>query len=264
MALPKSRRFALASFFVLALAQTAGLAQMRTSLDELAAAFESARVVDLRTSRVPSVITLREVVKIPPPSEPVLVKVYRREDLPAVLQPAFAKPGVNGVTIQGRYVAILHTELRKEYQDILSHELVHAYASLVSPEPLPFWFQEGGAVLFSMGKGRKFYGQPSKTEVGVTVGRVVDLDPTYKQKLQSFNYLIGKVGKRRFYEWYRNAVMTGVVDASTLLERSPSPAAAKRGFGRVLPMWLWIVGGIVVIVVAVIGFYAARRDADYY
>ena len=113
-----------------------------------------------------------------PASEPVLVKVFARNHLPPVLQPAFSRPGVSGVTIDGRYIAILQTEFRKEYEDILGHELVHAYVSLVSPKPLPFWFQEGGAVHLSMGKGRKFYGQPSKTEAHVTVGRVVELDPT--------------------------------------------------------------------------------------
>jgi len=259
-----SPSLALASLLVLGLGHVNCRAQMSPYPDDLASAFKSAQVVDLRTSEVSSVVTLRNVVKIPPPSEPVLVKVFKGENLPPVLIPAFSKPGVNGVTIEGRYVAILQTEFHKEYEDILRHELVHAYVSLTSPEPLPFWFQEGGAVFFSSGKGRKFYGHPSKTEVGVTVGRVVDLDPTYKQKLQSFNYLIEKAGKKRFHEWYRNAVVTGVVDASTLLERGPSAPRSEQILGKRLPAWLWVVGAIVVIVVALIGFYAARREAGYY
>ncbi|MCX8052986.1 MAG: hypothetical protein N3B12_04190 [Armatimonadetes bacterium] len=239
-----------------------GRAQSPTDFEELELAFKGAQIVDLRTSKVSSVVTLREVVKIPPPSEPVLVKVFRRESLPPVLQPAFSKPGVTGVTIAGRYVAILHTEFRKEYEDILRHELVHAYVTLTSPKPLPFWFQEAGAVLFSMGKGRKFYGQPSKTQTGVTVGKIVDLDPTYKQKLQSFNYLIEKAGKKRFYEWYRNCVLTGEVNASALLEKS-KPTAPVRPPVEELPAWLWVVAATVVIVVAVVGFYAARREIWY-
>ena len=256
--------WALASLLLLGIMPAGCRAQMQPDPGELAAAFKGAQVVDLRTSKAPSVVTLRTVVKIPPPSEPVLVKVFKRESLPPVLLPAFSKPGVNGVAIGGCYVAILETEFHKEYQDILGHELVHAYITLASPGPLPFWFQEGSAVLLSTGKGRKFYGYPSKTEVGVTVGRVVDLDPTYKQKLQSFNYLIEKAGKKRFYEWYRNSVVTGVVDASTLLERSPSASAPQELIRRRPPVWLWVVGAMVVIVVALIGFYAARREAGYY
>jgi len=237
----------------------AGFAQPLLPSDDLEAAFRGARVIDLRTSKVPSVVTLREAIKIPPPSEPVFVKVYRREALPPVLRPAFARQGVTGVTIGGRYVAILQTEFAKEQEDVLSHELVHAYVTLASPKPLPFWFQEASAVLFSTGKARKFYGRPSKNDAGVTEGKIVYLDPTYKQKLQSFNYLISRVGKRRFYEWYRRAVLTGVVDASTLLREEVSGRASSKP-GRPVPPWLWVAGAFAVLVVAGIGFYAARRE----
>ena len=227
----------------------------------LDAAFEGAQVVDLRTSTVPSVVILREKIRIPPPSQPVLVKVFKRENLPAVLRPAFSREGVTGVTILGRYVAILQTDFQKEFEDVLAHELVHAYVTLASPKPLPFWFQEAGAVLFSTGKARKFYGRPSRTEVGVTEGRIVSLDPTYKQKLQSFNYLIDRVGKERFYQWYRRSVLTGLVDASSLL-REKIPVREASSGTRAVPVWLWVAGGLVVMVVAVIGFYAARREPE--
>lgn len=172
----------------------------------LDAAFQGAQRIDLATSKAPSVVTLRDKVKIPPPKTLVLVKTFKKESLPDVLQPAFAKPGVMGVTIRGRYVAILQTEFPKEYQDVLSHELVHAYISQASPKPLPFWFQEGSAVHFSTDKGWRFYGKPSDTQTGVMEGRIVNLSDTYKQKLQSFHFLIEKAGDKRFNEWFRETV----------------------------------------------------------
>lgn len=229
---------------------------------ELDAAFEGAEMVDLSTSKVNSVVTLRETVKLSPPDEPILVKTFKRESLPEVLKPAFAKPEVAGVTINSRYVAIIHTDLKKEYQDILAHELVHAYISLASPEPLPFWFHEGSAVHFSTDKTRKFYGQPSDKEVGVMVGKNVELTDTYKQKLHSFHYLIEKVGKKRFYEWYKEAVETGNVDARPLLGLEPA-VEAKAKAKKAVPVWLIVAAGVVVVAVVVVGIYATRGDNEY-
>ncbi len=230
----------------------------------LAAAFQDAQKVDLRTSRVPSVVVLRDQIKIPPPSDPVLVKVFKREALPEVLKPAFSKPGIAGVTLLSRFVAIIQTDLHKEYQDILSHELVHAYISLVSPEPLPFWFQEGSAVYFSMGKARKFYGQPSKEHPGMMVGRTVEVDPVYRQKLHSFQYLVESAGDAKFRKWFRQAVMSGKVDARTLTGLSAEVEQAPVARRRSLPVWPIVAIGLAVVVVLVAGFYASRRDAGYY
>lgn len=230
------------------------------ALDE---AFKGAQVVDLTTSKVSSVVKLREVVGLPPPPEPVLVKVFKRDSLPPVLAPAFAKPTVQGVTIAGRYVAILQAAFDKEYQDMLRHELVHAYISMASPRPLPFWFQEASAVHFSTDKARKFYGKASDEHVGMVEGRVVDLDPVYKQKLQSFHYLIAKVGQKKFYQWYKNAVETGVVDARPLigLSTTTDPQATSR---RRFPVWLVAIAGVVVIVVAIIGYVVSRREPEFW
>lgn len=227
-------------------------------------AFKGAQVVDLRTSREPCVVKLRETVKIPPPEAPILVKVFKRESLPGVLKPIFANKGIAGVTINGRYIAILHTPFDKEHHDILQHELVHAYITMASPLPLPFWFQEGSAVHFSTDKGRKFYGQPSKKERWVMEGRVVDLSGTYKQKLQSFHFLIDKVGKDRFYKWYREAVLTGKVDARPLLGLEQSDKATRTSFKKPISIWLIVIIAVVVIVVAVAGYISVKRGGDYY
>ena len=126
----------------------------------LRAAFAGAQVVDLRTCQVSSVVTLREGVKIPPPTQSVLVKTFKRDALPNALKPILGNPGVTGVTISGRYVAIINTGFSDEQRDILRHELVHAYITLASPKPLPFWFQEGSAVYFSTDEGRKLLLRP--------------------------------------------------------------------------------------------------------
>jgi hypothetical protein len=231
----------------------------RVSDAELAAAFVGAQRVDLRTSKASSVVTLREVVKLPPPAAPVLVKTFRRESIPVVLKPVFANSGIMGVTMNSRFIAILHTEFPKEHEDILRHELVHAYISMISPKPLPFWFQEASAVHFSTDKGRKFYGKPAE-EVGRMVGKTVDLTDTYKQKLQSFHFLIEQAGKEKFYEWYREAVLTGDVDARLLLGLKPAIETQPRRFRKPFPLWLGLAIAGVVVVVTIIGFYAAKME----
>lgn len=229
---------------------------------ELAAAFTGAEQVDLATSRMSSVVKLREVVGIEPPDQPVLVKTFRRESLPAVLQPVFARKGVAGVTISGRYVAILHTDLPKEHEDILNHELVHAYITMASPQPLPFWFQEASAVHFSTDKGRKFYGEPSKDNPRIITGKVVDLDESYKQKLQSFHYLIERSGPDKFYKWYKDTVLTGNVDARPLLGLKDKVEEEPIRRNGSFPMWLVGVIGAGIIAVAIAGYISMRRGED--
>lgn len=237
--------------------------QSRVTTADLEAVFQGARIVDLRTSKVPSVVTLREQVKIPSPTEPVKVKVFVRERLPLVLQPIFQNDAVRGVTIAGKYVAILRTETDAEYKDVLSHELVHAYVTLVSPRPLPFWFQEGSAVKFSTGSARRIYATAPPPNSDLLAGRVVEVDPTYKQKLQSFKYLIERVGKQEFYDWYRRAVETGVVDTSNLLRRgTPSPIYPLQR-NRSLPYWVWIVAAWLIAVIILIGYRSSLKHRGY-
>jgi len=254
------------SFFLALLVALLGAGQLHASSPvrlahaRLAAAFEDAQVVDLATSDVSSVSTLREVVKIPPPATPVLVKTFKREELPEVLHGIFLDSKVKGVTIQHRYIAIIHTPLHKEYEDVLRHELVHAYISMASPEPLPFWFQEASAVHFSMDKPRKFYGQPSKTKPRMMEGRVVELTPTYKQKLRSFHFLIEQVGKERFYQWYKQAVMTGNTDARPLLGLGPKDDTPREEPKKAFPMWLGVVIGAAVVIVAIAGYVSTKSS----
>ena len=227
--------------------------------------FRDAKRIDLRTSTVSSVVTLREVVKISPPHEPILVKIFYEGKLSPLMKSVFQDQKIRGMTINGKYIAILHTDFDKEYQDVLKHELVHAYITLASPQPLPFWFQEGSAVHFSTDKPKKFYGKPSETHVGVMEGKVVEVADTYKQKLQSFHFLIEKAGKKKFYEWYKQAVESGNVDARPLMGLKPLDETEDKTSisKKPIPVWLWAVIGGVVIIVGIIGFYASQRDNSY-
>ncbi len=224
-------------------------------------AFEGAQIIDLRRCRVSSVVMLRDVIKIPPPRLPVLVKRFKRDQLPKVLRPVFSRRGAGGATIHGRYVAILETDFQKEYEDILRHELVHAYITLASPKPLPFWFQEASAVMFSTGKVWKFYGKPSESEPRMIVGKIVELDPSYRQKLQSFDFLLEKAGKEKFYRWYRKCVITGNVDPRELLGRPAVRPPQTQAVENALPTWLWIGSATVVVLVLAVGLYISRRES---
>ena len=225
-------------------------------------AFKGAQLIDLRTNQVSSVVALREKVKIVAPSTPVLVKTFEKKALPQVLQPVFSRPGVAGGTINGRYIALLQTDLHDELDDVLRHELVHAYITLASPKPLPLWFQEGSAVHFSMGKDRKFYGQPSKDQVGVMVGRTVELPEDYKQKLQTFNYIMQTVGEKEFNKWYKQAIETGDVDPRPLLGLDSNKDAAPRKPRSRLPMWGFALAGAVVLALFVVAYISSKRGDD--
>ena len=236
----------------------------RTAADDYAldAAFAGAQSIDLRTCQVSSVVALRDKVGIAASSTPVLVKVFERKSLPVALRPAFARRGIAAVTINGRYIAILRTQLHDEYADILRHELVHAYISLASPEPLPLWFHEGSAVHYSMGKGRKFYGQPAKDQVGVMVGKTVELPNSYKQKLQTFNYVLGKVGEKEFNKWYKQAVLTGHVDPRPLLGLDDGAAAATSVASKQSATWVFALAGAVVVGALVVAYFVSKRTDD--
>lgn len=223
-------------------------------------AFRGAQVVDLTKSNVPSVVKLRSAVKIPPPPESVLVKAFSRDQIPPAIQPAFAEPNVKGVTINGRYVAILHTEFSKEYDDVLAHELVHAYISLASPRELPKWFQEGSAVHFSTDKDWSIYAKPAGETGRVLVGRRVDLPNYYTNKLHNFHYLIERVGKPKFYKWYKEAVVTGTVNARPLLGLTATKE--RTTFRKPVPIWAIALAVLVMAGISVAGYYAMRREKD--
>ncbi len=229
---------------------------------ELDKAFEGAEVVDLATSNVPSVVKLRDGVKLAPPHQKVLVKSFEDGNIPDVLYPIIGDQKIRGVTINGKYVVVKDTEYEKEYNDVLAHELVHAYITLISPRKLPFWIQEGSAVHFSTDKKRKFYGKTVEGKTGVLQGKVAEIPQDYKDKLHNFHYLIEKAGKDRFYEWYRYTIETGDVDATTLLGVGGTSDEVKEEDETGISVWIVVAGIGVIMVVSVIGIYAAKKQME--
>ena len=204
---------------------------------EMAAEFLMGDVYDLTTSKVPAIVKLRTWVKIPPPRSLVYVKKYSPKDqVPEQVAQAFGslsnredRARVQGVTMNGRYIALLEVEFHDELADNLGHELVHAYITLASPEDLPKWFQEGAAVYFSTGRGSKLYGA-----TGNPVMKQVTLPDDYKSRLYSFQYIENTVGRKKLFEFVRKSVETGKPDPRSALGMGKPPEPFKPPIAQIV------------------------------
>ncbi|MEN6372516.1 MAG: hypothetical protein ABFD64_10950 [Armatimonadota bacterium] len=212
----------------------------------------------LSTSKIKSVVKLREWVKIPPPPGFVYVKKYSSQQaMPPEVSRIFdsLKGGegtnVRGVTIQGRFIALIVGDYHDELEDNLAHEMVHAYITIASPKPLPKWFQESTAVYFSTGKESKIYG---KTGDPTVVQMTLPAD--YKQKLYSLKYIESKIGRKKLFKFVKESVETGNVDGRKVLGLSSN--APQNG---ATPPYAILIGGGAIILV-VIGWFIAHRDRD--
>lgn len=225
----------------------------------MAGEFLNGRIYVLKSTKVPSITKLRDWVKIPAPDDVAYVRIYpNKESLPPFVQPAFTRPQTRGVTIDGRYIAIIQSPYPQEMQDVLSHEMVHSYITLASPKPLPTWFQEGTAVYFSTGKEQKFYGR----EAGIPEGAMSSLPEDYKNNLFIFSYLEQKVGRPKVYEMIRKSVETGNADMRVV---GFGFAANKTEAKKQIPVKSLILGGsVILITVIAAAFWLSKRKDDYY
>ncbi len=213
---------------------------------ELVGEFLQGDAYDLSTSEIGSVIKLREWVKVAPPEGLVYVRKYQEGDkVPEQVSQAFAQMSerpdgakVQGITIYGRYIAVLHSKYHDELVDTIAHELVHAYITLASPRQLPRWFQEGAAVYFSTGKDTKLYGI-----TGDPVMRQVTLPEDYKTRLYSFQYIEKKAGRPKLFQFVRDAVDTGKPKPREALGLAQPPKPFKP------PIFLisCVVGGVAIL-----------------
>jgi hypothetical protein len=231
-------------------------------LAALEAEFLTGDTYSLSTSDIKSVVTLRKLVKIPPPDGLVYVKRYSSMSaMPPDVAEVFRRlaPGENarvrGVTIQGRYIALLDAEYKEELADNLAHEMVHAYITLVSPTDLPRWFQEGAAIYFSAGTETRFYskvGDPKMTQVTIP--------EDYKRKLYSFQHIEKKIGREKLYEFVRKSVLTGNVDTRAALGLGPMRKVPDP------PVWpaFAIAGGIAGVFLAAWLISRRRNRWQYY
>jgi hypothetical protein len=225
----------------------------------LAAEFLKGDTYTLSSAQVPSVVTLRKSVKIPPPAGFVYVREYSSQaSMPPIVQQAFASLArtdnahIAGVTIHGRYIALMKSEFHRELEDNLSHEMVHAYLTLASNGQLPTWFQEAAAVYFSIGDDSMYYNKTSDPRII----KGMRLPDDYKGNLHLFQYLEDKVGKDKLYEFIRRAVETGNPDARTALGLKP---AAPREQPRDIQAPVAPVIVVVVVIGGIVAWMAWRR-----
>ncbi len=227
-----------------------------------AAEFMKGDCYDLATCKVNSVVTLREKVKIPPPEGLVYVRKYKNVDeMPPFVARLFQKEAdkrfdgsPQGLTIQGRFIAIIVPEYHSALEDIFAHELVHAYITLACPKVLPHWFQEGAAVYFSTGTSKRLHYKVGENKIVETT-----LPEDYKRNLFSFQYIENQAGKDGLYEFVRKSVMTGDVDSRSALGLDPAEPPAERKYGRlVVPA---IVAAFILVIALII--YMIRHDGEW-
>jgi len=234
-------------------------AELRTRA-VLTAEFLTGDVYLLSTCQIKSVVKLREWVKIPPPGGFVYVRKYPdKSAMPREVADVFEQlkgsepTDVRGVTIYGRFIALLEGEYHDELEDNLAHEMVHAYITLASPNPLPVWFHEATAIYFSTGKESKLYGKTGDPKM---VQMTIPED--YKKKFYSLKYIESKVGREKLFEFVKESVETGNVDSRKVLGLNLNPSKEDKQS----PPYIIIIGGGAIILAVVI-WAVLRRERDW-
>jgi hypothetical protein len=164
-------------------------------------------------SQDPALALIREGAGVPPPPGYFFVRLYRSPaDMPPRLRAAFAEKEVAGVTLLSRYIAVLvvndlrwesRGQLDHETLNVLSHELIHAYANSTlgfdAALDLPVWYREGLAIYFSGGGKSYTYMGPgwSFTRVPTSDYRVYDT---------AFRYLERRLGREALLERSRQSL----------------------------------------------------------
>ncbi|MBI2844477.1 MAG: hypothetical protein HYX78_13865 [Armatimonadetes bacterium] len=229
----------------------------------LAAEFLTGDTYLLSTSKIKSAVKLREWVKIPPPPGFVYVKKYASTSaMPPIVEDVFdqlasseMQARVQGVNIRGRYIALLETEYHDELVDNLAHEMVHAYLTLASGVDLPSWFHEGAAVYFSIGKESRLYGKTGDPKI-----KQVTVPESYKRDLYSFDYIERKIGRKKLFEFVKESVETGQVDARAALGLNPLEKPDGPDYRRVALAAAIGVGTILLLIVA---WLVSRRQENW-
>jgi len=215
----------------------------------LAAEFLKGDCYLLSTSNIKSVVQLRDEVKIAPPPGFIYVRKYPSTDaMPSEVTASWetldqsTESTVRGVTLQGRYIALLESEYHDELEDNLAHEMVHAYITLACPKALPIWFQEAAAVYFSTGKASKLYGKTGDPNMVKMV-----IPEEYKRKFYSFKYIEEKVGQEKLFSYVKNAVETGDVDARKVLGIETATQKPRNSSH----LWFFIGAGAAAVILTV-------------
>lgn len=165
---------------------------------------ESVEIVSFTRSNNKAIRRLREQIGLPPPQGGAIVRVYNtREDMPPGIREMF-RGDAAGITFMARYVAMwTGNRTDQEREDILSHELTHAYVSTLvggDHDRLPKWFHEGTALYLSGGQVQYI----SFPEYGRTVVSYSPAD--YNEWRRVFRYLEDQRGPEAVDEFIAGAV----------------------------------------------------------
>jgi len=172
--------------------------------------------VNLETSPDPAVKLLRDEAGFDPPNGFIFVRKYAsRDSMPGIVRRFFLNDSVSGVTVFGRYIAILEENeivwpLRAlktlSLPETISHELIHAYVissqGSTNQDPFPRWFQEGVAIYLSGSNHQHSIFMP---DFSVRTTSPKD----YEDFGLIFDYLEGIHGRKKFLTMIHKALDEG-------------------------------------------------------
>ncbi len=188
--------------------RSGGTRRILQSIEEFTArpspAGESVRIVSFKESDDPALIRLRTGVGLPPPKGGAVVRTYRTiDEMPEAIRALFGRQAA-GITYLSRFIAMwIAGRSDEEVQDILSHELVHAYVMATMGQDslrLPDWFHEGAALYVSGGKTQYL----SHSDYGST--RVSWSPRKYNEWRRVFQYLDASLGQEEVDYFIRRCV----------------------------------------------------------
>ncbi|GEM_PF-1237915 len=169
-----------------------------------AAEGERFSIVMFEQSSDKAVQRLREEAHIAPPEGGAIVRVYQiKKEMPQPIHALF-RGQVQGITRWCRFIAVsAEDKSRREIEDIISHELAHAYISSslgLNDEKLPQWFHEGVALYLSDAKDQYV----SQTRFGIE--RISWSPKDYEEYRLVFRYLDSTLGRQRVAEFIQLVV----------------------------------------------------------
>jgi hypothetical protein len=146
---------------------------------------------DTRVFRV-----LREEFHLPPPAGDAVVRIFDdTNDLPPALG-SFARgsPETAGACFGTRFIAVLRAD--EDLEDLVSHELVHAYVmSLLGSDAdvFPNWFHEGLALNISRNPVTAIAGETPSAGLRISM-----LTAQYRQYKHVFDRIEKRLGRARY------------------------------------------------------------------
>jgi hypothetical protein len=169
-------------------------------------------LVIFATSRDKALKRLRQEIHLLPPKGGAILRVYQtKEFMPLSIRSLF-QGQIQGITKWCRFIAInAENKSPDELEDIISHELVHAYVSSylgVNYNNLPKWFNEGIALYLSGSKDQ--YIMP----LGFNRQLISSVSKEYEEYRLVFRFLNYRLGPRGVAKFIHQVIRQRTVNAS--------------------------------------------------